>query len=830
MMKDKIVSFIYILTFVFLCVYKIGFFDISNDRPAPKEFLDRKMKRKDLKKDRKNFIQNMHRSHPETDWELMDKESRKKRISKIQDEVKNKLQNNNLNFLNRVSFSNRNVSGEWFEKGSNNLAGRIRTADIDFANNKIYCVSSGGNIWKGSLSPNLFGEHNWQSLNDHYQIKSVTTIRVIEYNGVLRIVIVADHGVFFSDTEGLLIEESVGLDFLNNWGYIKRCVISQSGDNIFLLVNEWDNEDWRAEATIYQSIDYGQSFTKLLSLDDNQGFSQIDDVNHFDIWMSRYFDSDLFLINDTDLYKIDNDTVQSVASMPGNQTGDVVLTGGVGLNNEFLYSYVGGRVFHSQNGGLSWIDKGESPSDWWWINGFNSSNIDKDLVFIGGMELYKSDNSADNWALVNNWWDYYNNPVEMLHADIPEVRFFLDLEYNEVALISTDGGIYFSDNDLNSVNNISLNGLGVSQYYSTYTQPTSSYNIYAGSQDQGFQRSIVDNGGIREFDQIISGDYGHLGSGDQGESVWANYPGFTILFPNAANSNQSRTIDFPGDGHLWLAPLLADPLNPNFAYLGGGGISNGNHIIKIIDQGFSLTYEELEQSFNGKISAIAISPINYNHWYVLTENGYFYRSVNSGISWAQSLDVGPSSHYFYGSTIAPSSFDENTVYIGGSGYSNPPVYISNNNGTTFEPMNAGLPNTLVYQLDLTDDGSLLFAATEIGPYVYDFYDESWYDIGSMGAPDQTYWSVEYIPELYTARFGTYGRGIWDFVMDENYNLLLGDLNDDLVINIQDIIHMINYILGEWEPNESQILSGDINSDGYLDIIDIVNIVNIILGE
>ena len=56
------------------------FFDVSNGRPAPKEFLDRKMKRKDLKKDRKNFIQNMHRSHPETDWELMDKESRKKRF------------------------------------------------------------------------------------------------------------------------------------------------------------------------------------------------------------------------------------------------------------------------------------------------------------------------------------------------------------------------------------------------------------------------------------------------------------------------------------------------------------------------------------------------------------------------------------------------------------------------------------------------------------------------------------------------------------------------------------------------------------------------------
>ena len=36
----------------------------------------------------------------------------------------------------------------------------------------------------------------------------------------------------------------------------------------------------------------------------------------------------------------------------------------------------------------------------------------------------------------------------MLHADIPVIRFFLDPEYNEVALISTDGGLYFSDDNL----------------------------------------------------------------------------------------------------------------------------------------------------------------------------------------------------------------------------------------------------------------------------------------------------------------------------------------------------------------------------------------------
>ena len=32
-----------------------------------------------------------------------------------------------------------------------------------------------------------------------------------------------------------------------------------------------------------------------------------------------------------------------------------------------------------------------------------------------------------------------------------------------------------------------------------------------------------------------------------------------------------------------------------------------------------------------------------------------------------------------------------------------------------------------------------------------------------------YWSVDYIPSLKTVRFGTYGRGIWDFAIDQMKN-------------------------------------------------------------
>ena len=56
------------------------------------------------------------------------------------------------------------------------------------------------------------------------------------------------------------------------------------------------------------------------------------------------------------------------------------------------------------------------------------------------------------------------------------------------------------------------------------------------------------------------------------------------------------------------------------------------------------------------------------------------------------------------------------------------------------------------------------------------------------------------------------------------NALLGDLNEDGSINIQDIILTINLVLN----NEYNIL-GDLNSDETIDVLDIVQLVNMILS-
>ena len=64
--------------------------------------------------------------------------------------------------------------------------------------------------------------------------------------------------------------------------------------------------------------------------------------------------------------------------------------------------------------------------------------------------------------------------------------------------------------------------------------------------------------------------------------------------------------------------------------------------------------------------------------------------------------------------------------------------------------------------------------------------------------------------------------------DGNYcpeDSILGDVNEDNLVNILDVITAINMIFGTVEINEN----ADINTDGIIDVLDIMGIINIILG-
>ena len=62
------------------------------------------------------------------------------------------------------------------------------------------------------------------------------------------------------------------------------------------------------------------------------------------------------------------------------------------------------------------------------------------------------------------------------------------------------------------------------------------------------------------------------------------------------------------------------------------------------------------------------------------------------------------------------------------------------------------------------------------------------------------------------------------ILEEHYGSLIGDINDDSVINIQDIILLVNIVLN----NQNDSIA-DLNEDNIVDILDVIILLNIVLN-
>jgi len=730
------------------------------------------------KKNREIWINDMHRTPPELDWRVIESVNHLARIE------------NRKNLLNDYILSGKNtkdqmlekiigstgLKGKWIEKGSNNQSGRIHTADIDFQERFIYAASSGGNIWRGSLTGT-----DWTCLNNGMQIGSIQYVKVFRIGPTKRIVVVGNNpaAVWYTDDEGLTWNMAAGLDKPANWGSMQRGITVSGSNQLYVMTTEWDYSLSKAVVAVYMSEDFGENFKDVKKIDLS--------VNFCDIWSPEYHNASVYFIHKDTLSAISGTNVTNETTFSINHTyssiNQTLLRGSV-VNNQILLTMLlkdkskDSSYAYRTNDLKKWYHIGTAPVRTFMRNSFNVHYLDTSLLYVGGVDLWKSKTNGEKWDRVNIWWEYYNSPSNVLHADIPGVNYFRSPLGADLFLISTDGGIYISKDNIVSVENLSLKGLNVSQYYSGYTHRKTQGVYFLGSQDQGFQRVLGDKGGVADFEQTISGDYGHLNSSDDGQNLWSVYPGFAMLYQGAdKQSFKSFSWQFKNDlsNWLWMPPIIANPTNPTGAYLVSGRPQNMNnnyaYIWNIELNGETIIHDSLPYNFaqektGRRPTAMAISPINTEYFYVLSDDGRFFISTDGGNNWTMdSVFKGPGGHYFYGNSIAVSETKFGRIYAAGNGYSAPGAYFSDDHGVNWTPIDSGLPKTLIYRIAVTPDDKYIFAATQAGPYVYIFEEERWFDMSAPETPDQTYWSVEFVPDMKTVRFVTYGRGAWDFEIE-----------------------------------------------------------------
>lgn len=694
--------------------------------------------------------------------------------------------------------------GRWTEGGSSNNAGNIMAVDFDPETDEVYAVGGGGPMFKSEIFSS-----EWILVNDKLRF-STDLLKVITLaNGKKRIISALNGTPHYSDDGGKVWTKASGVTATND-GSTYHSQYMKDGAIFFL-----GKRDYWSNIRLYVTYDAGVTYSSLKSFNtsDTRNVAMTLDGVSDQIYIIEQTGSNKSNIHKYNKGSKQLDIVVAGADIGFGAEGRANLQAATVKDTVFMYAYNRDkRLFVSKTEGNTWtptITLPESP----WDMGLYVCPSDPKKMFMGEVDAFRSENGGMIWSRINHWWEYYGNVYEKLHADMMTIREFRDKSGKPFILNGNHGGLYYSDDYGATHSNIGLIGLNVSQYYDVRTYPGDPYYVFAGSQDQGQQRGYLTNEGASELEQNISGDYGHIEFTGNGKSLWSVYPGGSIGFYSNPKFQSGPIAGYEiksKNETVWIPPIMPGPdPSKNIVIAAGGSVtesSNGSHLLQLEYIDNSIKATELPFNFavsGGQVSAMAIDHFDNKKWYVATTNGQFYKSVDGGQQFTRTASMLSEAHYLYGSCILPSKTKENVIYLSGNGYNFRPVYRSVNGGQTFQAFSTGLPSTMVFNIVANDDESLIFAATEAGPYVYIAEKERWYSLHGIHTPNQTYWSVEYVSEINTARFGTYGRGIWDFEVKS------------IVSNTNNISFAKSTISIFPNPAQSQIIIKDLDQLGLL---------------
>ena len=127
----------------------------------------------------------------------------------------------------------------------------------------------------------------------------------------------------------------------------------------------------------------------------------------------------------------------------------------------------------------------------------------EDIVYVGGIDLFKSTNGGDSWNQLSHWYGGFG--YQNVHGDQHGLAF----ASSSRMVFGNDGGVYFSDN-AGSVISARNNNYNTLQFYTVGAGPTAAFDgkeyFLAGAQDNGTQLVEEGKSGINSSIRAQGGD------------------------------------------------------------------------------------------------------------------------------------------------------------------------------------------------------------------------------------------------------------------------------------------------------------------------------------
>lgn len=400
-------------------------------------------------------------------------------------------------------------------------------------------------------------------------------------------------------------------------------------------------------------------------------------------------------------------------------------------NNQIMYAAflnpITGEVSHFQksiNGGNSFtavtvpgpsITYNNYAGPQAWYNNIVAVHpTNPNIVFAGGVDMFKTTNGGTSWSQITNW--YTHPSYAYVHADHHAITFH-PTNANTM-FVGTDGGIYKSINGGTSWTALN-NGLEVTQFYYGAVHPTSNI-FYGGTQDNGTLKS---SSGLT-WTEILSGDGGATEVDfNTPTTLYAEY--VYLAFFKSTNNGSSWTKKMNGipvgtgswdgttDRCQFIAPFIMDPNNSQTL------VAGTYKLYKTTDgaNNWSAISSDLTGDGSGSIghtvSAIATAKGNSNVIYAGCSNGRVQVTINNGSSWTLASGGLPT---LYVKDIEISPTNPGTAYVTFSGYSSTnKIFKTTNYGSSWTNISSGLPNLPVNCVALNPDNpSQIIVGTDLG--------------------------------------------------------------------------------------------------------------------
>lgn len=723
------------------------------------------------------------------------------------------------NRANTIEYANGALAGTWSNRGPKNMPGAFKFSDMLDGTDIMYAVthnhyptgySSKSYIFKGTVyNPNTgSGGDDFELITANWPNR-YKNLFVFHHNGNVRLVAHIENGpLYYSDDDGGNWAMATGLPP----SIMSSAINRQSNHEIYVT----DGQD------IYKSTNKGESFTLF------QSFGSIENSALYSPRYANQPNSDkVYLARAGAFYTINNmgdAFVLNGTFSPSNGNSRFSIAG----DSRKLYVTENQKYWVSTDMGSTWEEKFPHGNHYGNLSGpmapgryLAVSPEDEDIVVAGYVNPVMSLNGLDDVITDHTGWgryqggndlpvdDYHDKIRFNYHPDFQSTHFFYNASGDLFTAKCTDGGVFISykewtdipptgdgyDNsgyaNAHFININTLNTINPLIYRKgVFTGHADQNHIFFATQDQGTQmRMPSSNGTLLDFYQNIGGDGPAMDSYD-GIHVWRwKRTGSFVHAPvemydsngdlrtamsikNLANANpkvdftQSTTLgwvqthidhDDP-DGNLWILSKKLDRATWDGTAITGHTVDKGVNQIAALAQGWS----------------------NPNKLFMLQDAKVFISSdrgdtFGSGINTPFSKTPNNSKEVGSG-VVLPTN--DNWILFCGASVNSVGSILSKDGGATWIDVTGIFPSGEFAQtggMVATSDGKFVFAGTDVGPYVFDVETETWHSIAEgMGFFNAT--DVDYLEDINTIRFGSWGSGILDFKIENTLDI--DDVSND----------------------------------------------------